>query len=87
MLLTTAPDAESRATILQQIFIKKVAFVLGTPIESIAPSNPLSFYGLDSIVAVQSRKWFKETADFDLSLLDALSAKSIHALCDSLTAS
>ena len=39
--------------------------MLGTPVEPITTSNPLSFYGLDSIVVVELRKWFNETADVD----------------------
>jgi acyl carrier protein len=39
---------------MSESFIEKVASMLGTLVESITTSNMLSFYGLDSIVAVDS---------------------------------
>ncbi len=78
--LAAAVTTDEKAAVLQGAFIQKVATVLGTPSESIVETNPLSFYGLDSIVAVEFRKWFKEAADVDLSLFDILGAKSIRGL-------
>ncbi|KAK0669442.1 putative polyketide synthase [Cercophora samala] len=86
-LLASVKSIEDKITILQQVFIQKVATVLSTPTESILSTNPLSFYGLDSIVAVEFRKWFKETADVDLSLFDILGAKTIQGLVEKVVAS
>jgi acyl carrier protein len=79
-LITLSADPDTRLAAMSDAFIEKVASILGTPVEFITTSNPLSFYGLDSIVAVELRKWFNETADVNLSLFDVLSAKSINAL-------
>ncbi|KAK0702382.1 hypothetical protein B0H67DRAFT_650419 [Lasiosphaeris hirsuta] len=84
--LTAASNMEEKVAILQEAFIQKVARVLGTPPESIIETNPLSFYGLDSIVAVEFRKWFKETVDVDLSLFDIIGAKSTRALVEKVAA-
>jgi len=84
--LAAAKTAEEKVAILQQDFIQKVATVLGTPPESIVCTNPLSFYGLDSIVAVEFRKWFKEAVDADLSAFDILGAKSIRGLVEKVSA-
>lgn len=86
-LLASAGSVEDKIAVLQQAFTQKVATVLSTPTESILPTNPLSFYGLDSIVAVEFRKWFKETAEVDLSLFDILGAKSIQGLVEKVMAS
>lgn len=75
---------EARLSSLLQAFREKVAAVLGTPLDSIAPKNPLSFYGLDSIVAVEFRKWFKDVALVDLSLFDVLKEGSINELVRSV---
>jgi len=42
---------------MSESFIEKVASMLGTLVESITTSNMLSFYGLDSIVAVELRRY------------------------------
>ncbi|KAK8054463.1 polyketide synthase [Apiospora phragmitis] len=79
-LLAAAGDVEERINVLTTAFIEKVAAVLGTPAESIQPSQPLTAYGLDSIVAVEFRKWFSTSASVDVPLFDILGAKSIRAL-------
>ncbi|GES59003.1 hypothetical protein ATETN484_0003022500 [Aspergillus terreus] len=80
VLLQTASSVDERTAIALEAFITKVAGVLGTPPESITPSNALSFYGLDSIVAVEFRRWFKEVTGVDVSLFDILAAQSIRDL-------
>lgn len=52
--------------------------------ELIKPQNPLSAYGLDSIVAVEFRKWFSKSVGVDLALFDILGSKSINALVTKL---
>jgi acyl transferase domain-containing protein/NADPH:quinone reductase-like Zn-dependent oxidoreductase/aryl carrier-like protein/NADP-dependent 3-hydroxy acid dehydrogenase YdfG len=78
--LRAAPDAEKRATLLTQAFIQKIAAVLGVNAEAIQAKNPLSSYGLDSIVAVEFRKWFSKTVGVEIALFDVLGATSIEAL-------
>ncbi|GAD98579.1 polyketide synthase [Paecilomyces variotii No. 5] len=72
--------AEERTSLLLEAFIEKIAAVLAVPADTIQPSNPLSAYGLDSIVAVEFRKWFAKTVGVDLALFDVLGAASIIAL-------
>lgn len=80
VLLQTASNAEERTTLLLNAFIEKIAAVLAVPADTIQPSNPLSAYGLDSIVAVEFRKWFAKSVGVDLALFDVLGAASILAL-------
>ncbi|KAL8734411.1 MAG: hypothetical protein Q9181_003232, partial [Wetmoreana brouardii] len=79
-LLSTVTDAEERAQLLTTSFIEKIAAVLGVASEVLQPQNPLSAYGLDSIVAVEFRKWFSKSVGVDLALFDILGSKSINAL-------
>ncbi|KAI4271885.1 MAG: hypothetical protein LQ337_005685 [Flavoplaca oasis] len=79
LLATIAPVAE-RAKFLTTAFIEKIAAVLGVPTDIIQPHNPLSPYGLDSIVAVEFRKWFAKSVGVDLALFDILGSTSITAL-------
>lgn len=80
ILLRTATDPEKRASLLMDAFIEKIAAVLAVAPDAIRPSNPLSSYGLDSIVAVEFRKWFAKSVGVNLALFDVLSSKSITAL-------
>lgn len=80
VLLQTAPNTEERTTLLLKAFMDKIAAVLAVPADTIQPSNPLSAYGLDSIVAVEFRKWFAKSVGVDLALFDVLGAASILAL-------
>ncbi len=79
-LLKAATTLEERTAILTSAFIEKTAAVLGAEVASIDSSNPLSMYGLDSIVAVEFRKWFSTTINVDVALFDILSSPSINAL-------
>ncbi|KAK5987499.1 Hybrid PKS-NRPS synthetase pynA [Cladobotryum mycophilum] len=79
-ILSEEPDLEKKTEILLDGFLEKIANVLATPRESILPSNPLSAYGLDSIVAVEFRKWFRKEVQVDIALFDILGAASIQAL-------
>jgi acyl transferase domain-containing protein/NADPH:quinone reductase-like Zn-dependent oxidoreductase/NAD(P)-dependent dehydrogenase (short-subunit alcohol dehydrogenase family) len=73
-------NAEERSAIMTEAFVEKISAVLGIATESITPSNALSAYGLDSIVAVEFRRWFTKVVEVDLSLFDVLGAASISAL-------
>ena len=79
-LLRTTTDLEKRNDILTAAFIEKIAGVLAVAADAIIPGNPLSAYGLDSIVAMEFRKWFSKTIGVDLALFDVLGAKSIADL-------
>ncbi|QGA16531.1 hypothetical protein EYB26_004198 [Talaromyces marneffei] len=73
---------EERVAMLTAAFIEKIADVLFVPVSTIHSSNPLSSYGLDSIIAVEFRTWFLKTVTVDVSLFDILAAKSIEALVE-----
>lgn len=78
--LRLAEDAEERERIFLAALIIKISKVLGTTADNIKPQNPLSTYGLDSIVAVEFRKWFAKEVVVDVPLFDILSAQSIEGL-------
>lgn len=80
VMLQNAKDADERFEVLKTSFVDKIGAVLGVSADSIQSSNPLSMYGLDSIVAVEFRKWFSKTINVDIALFDILSSKSIDAL-------
>ena len=77
-----AKNPEERAVLLMTAFLDKVASVLSMPVTSIQPENSLSNYGLDSIVAVEFRKWFFKVVKVDVALFDIIGSKSITSLVE-----
>lgn len=82
--LRRAVDIDERIKLLTEAFIEKIANLLEVPTSTIEAGSPLSAYGLDSIVAVEFRKWFFTTVAVDVTLFDILGAKSIRALVGKL---
>jgi acyl transferase domain-containing protein/NADPH:quinone reductase-like Zn-dependent oxidoreductase/NAD(P)-dependent dehydrogenase (short-subunit alcohol dehydrogenase family) len=80
VVLSSAATVEERIVILTDAFIEKIAAVLAVPSDNILPSNRLAAYGLDSIVAVEFRKWFSKVVGVELAVFDILGATSIHSL-------
>lgn len=78
--LRSTANFEDRTNILRQAFLEKIAAVLVVPVTTVQAENSLSVYGLDSIVAVEFRKWFSKTVGVELAVFDILGAKSIEAL-------
>ena len=78
--LRDAADTEERVSILTTAFIEKVSAVLGVATDIVQPGNPLSAYGLDSIVAIEFRKWFMKAIGVDVQIFDVLGSKSIAEL-------
>ncbi|KAI1079846.1 putative polyketide synthase [Whalleya microplaca] len=82
-----AQTHEEKMQLLTAAFLDKVASVLSVPVDSLQPENPLSNYGLDSIVAVEFRKWFFKETKADVALFQIIGAKSITALLDTVVRS
>lgn len=78
--LRDATDSDERVSILTTAFIEKVSAVLGVATDIVQPGNPLSAYGLDSIVAIEFRKWFMKAISVDVQIFDVLGSKSITEL-------
>ena len=78
--LRDAADSDERVSILTTAFIEKVSAVLGVATDVVQPGNPLSAYGLDSIVAIEFRKWFMKAISVDVQIFDVLGSKSITDL-------
>ena len=78
--LMATDDADERAKLLRQGFIDKIGAVLDVGTDSITSNSSLPSLGLDSIVAVELRRWFKDMVSVDLPLFDLLSQQSIDIL-------
>jgi acyl transferase domain-containing protein/NADPH:quinone reductase-like Zn-dependent oxidoreductase/aryl carrier-like protein len=81
VLLAAAADPKSKTRVLVDGLVDKMAVVLGTSKEDVDAKKSLGDYGLDSIVAVEFRKWFRNVVGVDMALFDILGSGSIEALC------
>lgn len=59
---------------------KKLANLLLRPEEDMQTTMPLSELGMDSLVAIQMRNWWKQTLEFDISVLEMLALGTLDAL-------
>ncbi|KAL2813982.1 hypothetical protein BJX63DRAFT_393264 [Aspergillus granulosus] len=81
-LLHDTTDAAAKTSILLHAFMTAISKTLVIPLEQIQAAKPLSSYGLDSLVAMEIRKWFSSTIGVDLPLFEILSSPSIAHLVD-----
>lgn len=79
-LLRAAESPERMNEILTEAFINKVSHSLSIPSADIHTGLPLSSYGMDSLVAVDFRKWFSKDVGVDLALFDILGSKTTALL-------
>lgn len=79
-ILAGTPDLEERCSLITERFMEKISAVMGVEMSMIDPANPPTIYGLDSIVAIELRKWVKTETRVDLPLFELLGGKAIKAL-------
>jgi acyl transferase domain-containing protein/NADPH:quinone reductase-like Zn-dependent oxidoreductase/NADP-dependent 3-hydroxy acid dehydrogenase YdfG len=82
--LRTAEGLEAMKPILLGAFAEKISSALSIPLSVIHPGSPLSAYGMDSLVAVEFRKWFSKDVGVDLALFDILGSKTTGLLVESV---
>ncbi|KAK4183707.1 lovastatin diketide synthase LovF [Podospora australis] len=58
----------------------KVLSLLGKPVDELQTSQGLSDLGMDSLVGIEVRKWWKTTFGFDVSLLEMLGMGTLEVL-------
>ncbi|KAM7211644.1 hypothetical protein V8F06_012970 [Rhypophila decipiens] len=75
-----AQDAEEAAELVEKAVIAKLSDMFARPVEDIDATQPLSKYGVDSLVAVEFRNWLVFTTRCDMSIFDLLGAKSLRDL-------
>ncbi|KAF2816383.1 uncharacterized protein BDZ99DRAFT_542807 [Mytilinidion resinicola] len=81
---TAKPESANTPTHTQSAASKaicgRLSDMIALSIEDIDPDKPLHAFGVDSLVAIEMRSWFKETLQADVPVFDILSNLSIDAL-------
>jgi aryl carrier-like protein len=81
--LSAASNHDARAQLLLDKFLDKISAVLGVSRNGMKAAHALSTYGLDSIVAVELRKWSQDAVvGTEVSLFDLMNAASITELVE-----
>ncbi|PYH97071.1 lovastatin nonaketide synthase [Aspergillus ellipticus CBS 707.79] len=78
--LRLAGDAEKMHPVLLDAFSDCIANTLAVPRSIVQAGVPLAAYGMDSLVAVEFRKWFSKELGVNLALFDILGSKSTGEL-------
>lgn len=78
--LRDAADIDERVSTLTTAFIEKVSAVPGVATDIVQRGNPLSAYGLDSIVGIDFRKWFMKAINVDIQIFYVLGSEFITKL-------
>ena len=85
-LLETARSEAEIASILKVAFVKKLKSSMMTGDDSILATTPLVDLGVDSLVAVEIRSWFKQEVGVDIAVLKILGGPSANELVEETAA-
>ncbi len=66
--------------IICDAMIAKMSKMLVLPAENIDITQPMTAYGVDSLVAVELRNWFAREAKADMPIFELLDTHSLQAL-------
>ncbi|KAL2881167.1 hypothetical protein SGCOL_003457 [Colletotrichum sp. CLE4] len=80
-LVKAAPDLPTASEIVTQGLVKKLAKSLSVPIETLDVGKPAYVVGVDSLMAVEVRYWFKKQLLVEVPVFEILKNQSITDLC------
>ncbi|KAF3760416.1 hypothetical protein M406DRAFT_86125 [Cryphonectria parasitica EP155] len=78
--IAQASSAAEAVIAVQQAVVAKLADMFVMPEADIDPAQPLSRYGVDSLVAVELRNWLVPRARIEMSIFDLLGSSSLTGL-------
>jgi hypothetical protein len=70
--LVAVRSTDEAAAIIAQSLIQRLGKALGIPLENLDLSNPMHAYGMDSLVAVELRNWFKWKLKAEVAVFEIL---------------
>lgn len=66
------------ADIIAQALMHRLSGALGVPLENLDSAQPMHAYGVDSLVAVELRNWFKYTLEAEVAVFEILNQTSFE---------
>ncbi|KAK3938873.1 hypothetical protein QBC46DRAFT_291686 [Diplogelasinospora grovesii] len=78
--ITNAGSSRQAEEVVERAIVAKLAEMFVIPEADIDPAQPLTKYGVDSLVAVELRNWLVPRARIEISIFDLLSSSSLREL-------
>lgn len=63
---------EEAAVVIAQSLMQRLSRALGVPLENLDPSKAMHAYGVDSLVTVELRNWFKWKLEAEVAVFEIL---------------
>lgn len=79
-LLSKAKSLPEAVGIVEAGLLKKLSGALGIPVDSIDTTRPIHVYGVDSLLAVSLRGWFKKEFRSNISVFDIIGNSSLDTV-------
>ncbi|KAL4820484.1 hypothetical protein BDW67DRAFT_180867 [Aspergillus spinulosporus] len=70
--LATITSMQEAADVIAESLMQRLSKAIGVPIQNLDATKPMNQYGVDSLVAVELRNWFKWKLDADVAVLEML---------------
>ncbi|KAK8138475.1 hybrid PKS-NRPS enzyme [Apiospora sp. TS-2023a] len=78
--LETATSVDEAIPPITELLSRKIESMIHVSLHSIHPDEPMSHLGIDSINAIEIRKWLRENWDADVSMLKILGRDSLSSI-------
>ena len=79
-LLRKAISRDAMEEVVCQALIQRLSKLLSIPHEDIDVNKPMHRFGIDSLIAVETRRWFGQEMKADVTVIDILESPSVAAL-------
>ena len=79
-LIKTAPSQDAVEAVVVQALTQRLAAGLSIPIEDIDVEKAIYSFGIDSLVALDVRNWFKKEIKADITIFDIMQSRNVLCL-------
>lgn len=84
--LKAARRLEDALKLVREGLKAKISSLSMIPVNDISTENPLSYYGMDSLVAVEMRNWIARELDATVPVLELMANQPMHVLSGKVVA-
>lgn len=81
-LYKNAASAEEAVEHIMAALVRRIAKAMAMPAEDIDPRRPLHAYGVDSLLGIELRTWFKKFFGIEITVFEILGAKDFALLAE-----
>ncbi|KAL4993410.1 hypothetical protein BDV10DRAFT_199663 [Aspergillus recurvatus] len=78
--LATVTSMQEAADIIAESLMQRLSKAIGVPLKNLDAAKPMNQYGVDSLVAVELRNWFKWKLDADVAVFEMLGKMSFEEM-------